>query len=68
MSYPLDLHELVELLCRGPQIIKKNLRRNPKAMLPRRHPLDSKLSSGRRIGLEAWPAEYVVGGANGRAI
>lgn len=68
MSYLLDLHELAELLCRSPQTIKKDLRRNPMAVPPRLHIPGTRQLRWRRIDVEVWLAGHAVGGVNGKAI
>jgi len=62
-SYLLDIQELAELLARSPNTIKKDLKRNPRAVPPRLHIPGTRLLRWRRIDVEAWLAEHVVGGA-----
>ena len=62
MSNLLDPHELAELLGRSPETIKKDLRRNPMAVPPRVHIPGTRLLRWRRADVEAWLAEFVVGG------
>lgn len=68
MSYLLDLHELAQLLGRSAETIKKDLRRNPRAVPPRVHIPGTRLLRWRRVDVEAWLAELVDGDANGKAI
>lgn len=58
----LDIHELAELLGRSPATIKKDLRRNPRAVPPRLHIPGTRLLRWRRVDVEAWLAEHVDGG------
>ncbi|MBC8748557.1 MULTISPECIES: helix-turn-helix transcriptional regulator [Paraburkholderia] len=62
-SYLLDIRELGELLGRSPDTIKKDLRRNPLAVPPRLHIPGTRLLRWRRVDVEAWLAELVVGAA-----
>ena len=62
MSYLLDLFELAELLGRSPETIKKDLRRNPLAVPPRLHIPGTHLLRWRRVDVDAWLAQHVVGG------
>ncbi|WP_432258026.1 helix-turn-helix transcriptional regulator [Cupriavidus sp. TMH.W2] len=62
MSKLLDIHELAALLGRSPETIKKDLKRNPLAVPPRLHIPGTRLLRWRQVDVDAWLAQYVVGG------
>lgn len=62
MSHLQDIQELVELLGRSSETIKKDLKRNPLAVPPRLHIPGTRLLRWRLADVEAWLARYVVGG------
>ena len=63
MNKLLDLFELADVLGRSPETIKKDLKRNPRAVPPRVHLPGTRLLRWRPADVDAWLAENVVGGA-----
>jgi predicted DNA-binding transcriptional regulator AlpA len=62
MDKLLDVFELGEVLGRSAETIKKDLKRNPVAVPPRVHLPGTRLLRWRPADVDAWLAEYVVGG------
>ncbi|QKL60725.1 helix-turn-helix domain-containing protein [Ralstonia solanacearum] len=63
MSHLLDINDLAELLGRSPETIKKDIKRNPLAVPPRLHIPGTRLLRWRQQDVDAWLAQFVVGGA-----
>ena len=64
MDKLLDLFELAAVLGRSPETIKKDLKRNPGAVPPRVHLPGTRLLRWRPVDVNAWLADYVVGGSD----
>ncbi len=62
MNKLLDLFELAEVLGRSPETIKKDLKRNPRAVPPRVHLPGTRLLRWRPVDVDAWLAEHIVSG------
>lgn len=60
MNKLLDLFELADVLGRSPETIKKDLKRNPRAVPPRVHLPGTRLLRWRPADVDAWLAEYVL--------
>ncbi|CAG9179208.1 helix-turn-helix transcriptional regulator [Cupriavidus pinatubonensis] len=63
MSNLLDINDLAELLGRSPETIKKDIQRNPLAVPPRLHIPGTRLLRWRQVDVDAWLAQFVIGGA-----
>jgi predicted DNA-binding transcriptional regulator AlpA len=63
MDKLLDVFELAEILGRSAETIKRDIKRNPCAVPPRVHLPGTRLLRWRPMDVNAWLAEYVVGGA-----
>ncbi len=63
VSHLLDINDLAELLGRSPETIKKDIKRNPLAVPPRLHIPGTRLLRWRQQDVDAWLAQFVVGGA-----
>ncbi|MYM30628.1 hypothetical protein GTP58_20045 [Duganella sp. CY15W] len=62
MDKLLDVFELADVLGRSAETIKKDLKRNPVAVPPRVHLPGTRLLRWRPADVDAWLAEYVIGG------
>ena len=60
----LTLDDLAEMLGRGAQTIKKDLKRNPAAVPPRLQLPGTRLLRWRAADVQAWLGKYVTGGSH----
>jgi predicted DNA-binding transcriptional regulator AlpA len=62
----LDLHDLSTLLCRSPETIKKDLKRNRLAVPPRLHIPGTRLLRWRQADVDTWLASHAEVRSGGR--